>query len=71
MQLSIERIFVVFFVLFVVWKIEIKIFDKLRIFVVTMGKKFTPLVEACPIWIIHDVVFFQEAKFAHPSCWIV
>ena len=66
MQLSIERIFVVFFVLFVVWKIEIKIFDKLRIFVVTVGKKFTPLVEACPIWIIHDVKLFQKAKFADP-----
>ena len=38
---------------------------------ITVSKKFTPLVEACPIWIIHDVIFFQEAKFAHPSCWIV
>ena len=57
MQLSIERIFVVFFVLFVVWKIEIKIFDKLRIFVVTVATKLTPLIETCPIWVAHDMIF--------------
>ena len=62
MQLSIERIFVVFFVFFVVWKIEIKIFDKLRIFVVTVGKKFTPLIEACPIVVfIFLVPVYQES----------
>ena len=71
MQLSIERIFVVFFVFFAVWKIEIKIFDKLRIFVVTVGKKFTPLIEACPIWVVHNVVLFQKTQFADPCWWVV
>ena len=38
---------------------------------ITVAKKFTPLVEACPIWIGHDVKFFLKAQFAHPCRWIV
>ena len=56
--LIVERVSVVLCVVFVIWWIEIKILKKLRIFVVAVAKKFSPLVEACPIWVVHDVVLF-------------
>ena len=47
--LIVERVSVLLCVVFVIWWIEVEILKKLRIFVVAVAKKFSPLVEACPI----------------------
>ena len=44
--------------------------EKLRGFVITVWKKFIPLVQCCPCWIEHDVVLLKSAQPTGVSCWI-
>ena len=39
--------------------------EKLRYFVITMRKKFIPLVQCCPFWNKHNVVLLQSAQPTH------
>ena len=41
---------------------------KLRYFVITMRKKFIPLIQCCPCWIKHNVVLLQGAQPTVVSC---
>ena len=44
--------------------------EKLRGFVITVWKKFIPLVQCCPCWIEHDMVLLKSAQPTGVSCWI-
>ena len=38
---------------------------------VTVAKKFGPLVECCSTWLLEDVVFLKETQSAHISGGVV
>ena len=44
---------------------------ELRVFVVTVAKKFGPLVKCCSTWLLEDVVLLQETQSAHISGGVV